>query len=127
MAININRLSAQMQAAVETALIAVGEAVAGQASELTPVDTGRLKGSITYATRTKQSKPRAPATSQDGIAHDGSENTVLVGTNVEYAPYMEYGTVRTPAQPFLRRSLEVMKDDIPKIFSQTLEEALGRQ
>ena len=35
------------------------------------------------------------------------EGEVYVGTPLEYAPYMEFGTVRTSAQPFLRPSLDL--------------------
>jgi HK97 gp10 family phage protein len=81
-----------VQDAIETALEAVGIYVEGQIIELCPVKSGRLKGSITYATKTNKSNVRSPAKSEDGISHDGSQDTVLIGTNVEYAPYVEYGT-----------------------------------
>lgn len=51
------------------------------AKEITPVDTGRLRNSITHAVEDK---------------------AVYIGTNVEYAPHVEYGTVKQKAQPFLR-------------------------
>ena len=34
---------------------------------------------------------------------------VLVGTPVFYGPYMEFGTVKTDAQPFLRPALALAK------------------
>ena len=56
-----------------------------QAKQLAPVDTGRLRSSITA----------------DLIRSDGRPKAV-VGTNVEYAPFVEFGTSKQPAQPFLR-------------------------
>lgn len=53
-----------------------------------PVDTGRLRSSI----------GRQVAVDQLGLVG-------IVGTDVEYAPYVEYGTSRSPAQPFLRPAL----------------------
>jgi hypothetical protein len=35
------------------------------------------------------------------------EGEVYVGTPLEYGPFMEFGTVRTSAQPFLRPSLDL--------------------
>lgn len=55
-----------------------GLLIESTAKELAPVDTGRLRSSINY---------------------DRQAGTV--GTNVTYAPYMELGTHRTRARPFL--------------------------
>ena len=52
-------------------LSAIGMAAQGHARDLCPVDTGRLRESI-------------------GWTVDGS--TVYIGTNTEYAPYVEFGT-----------------------------------
>jgi HK97 gp10 family phage protein len=49
-----------------------------------PVDTGRLRSSITHE-----------------VAVDVRGLAGRVGTNVEYAPYVEFGTSRASAQPFL--------------------------
>lgn len=53
------------------------------------VVTGRLRGSITW-------RP----------GEDGVSPYVDVGSAVEYAPYLELGTSRMAARPFLRPSLE---------------------
>ena len=67
---------------IEIALEAVGLQAEGYAKLKCPVDTGRLRNSITHATVKK-------------------ENAVYIGTNVEYAPYVEMGTVKQKAQPYL--------------------------
>lgn len=51
-----------------------------------PVDTGRLRNSITHE-------------------RDDEEGQVQIGTNVEYAPYVEYGTSRMKAQPYLEPAI----------------------
>lgn len=56
-----------------------------RAKQLCPVDTGRLRSSISWA-----------------IVPDGRSIAGVVGTDVEYAPYVEFGTVKMDAQPFLR-------------------------
>lgn len=55
---------------------------------LCPVDTGRLRSSIEMV---------------DG--RDAHGYFVEIGTNVEYAPYVEFGTQHSPAQPFIRPGL----------------------
>ena len=54
-----------------------------------PVDTGRLRSSITHE-----------------IGQDGQGLLATIGTNVEYAPYVELGTRNMVAQPFLLPALE---------------------
>lgn len=58
--------------AVERALMAVGNNAANYARNNAPTETGRLKNSITHVME--------------------GDNTVIIGTNVEYAPYVELGT-----------------------------------
>lgn len=63
--------------------------VEGAAKRLCPVDTGRLRSSITNA-----------------IGHDEQGLVAVIGTNVEYAAFVELGTSKMPAQPYLRPALE---------------------
>lgn len=59
------------------------------AKRLCPVDTGRLRSSITNEL----------GTDADGLV-------AVVGTDVEYAPHVELGTSRMAAQSFLLPALE---------------------
>lgn len=59
------------------------------AKQLCPVDTGRLRSSIT-----------------NQLGADAEGLVAVVGTNVEYAPYVELGTRNAPAQAFLLPALE---------------------
>jgi HK97 gp10 family phage protein len=56
------------------------------------VATGRLRGSITHE-----------------LGHEGEELVGIVGTNVEYGPFQEFGTSRMPPHPFLRPALEAAR------------------
>lgn len=62
------------------------------AKRLCPVDTGRLRSSITNEL----------ASDRGGLYAD-------VGTNVEYGVYVELGTSRAAAQPFLRPAIEAAR------------------
>lgn len=62
--------------------------VEATAKRLCPVDTGRLRASITHA-----------------IDRDSRGLVGVVGTDVDYAPYVELGTSKAPAQPYLRPAL----------------------
>lgn len=75
---------AQMEVRSENALRATGYAVQNTAKMLCPVDTGRLRASI-Y--------------SRSG--RDSRGYFVEIGTNVAYAAFVEFGTSRARAQPYL--------------------------
>jgi HK97 gp10 family phage protein len=95
--------------AITTALEAIGEQAEGNvADEITrvgAVDTGRLRNSI------------------------GSrvvEKTVYVGTNVEYAPYVELGTVKMAKRPYLRPGMENNLREYQDILVEVLKNQMKR-
>lgn len=79
------------------ALIAMGAIVSDYAMEDCPVDTGRLRNSITYATANFQSSGNenpqlAQATKEDMQQLSKPEaDYVYIGTNVIYAAKQEFG------------------------------------
>lgn len=79
-----DEIKAALASAIPVALEKCGLVAEGYAKRLCPVDTGNLRNSITHTT-------------------DG--NTEYIGTNVEYAPYVELGTSRTRAQPYLKPAI----------------------
>lgn len=72
-----------------------------QAKEDCPVDTGRLRASINSRVET-----------------ENNDIVGIVGTVVEYAPFVEFGTSKMSAKPFLFPALEMKKGEV--------EEALRR-
>ena len=100
---NTEEASQGIQRAIDRALEEIGLAAEGYAKRACPVDTGNLRNSITHAV-------------------EGSEDAVYVGTNVEYAPYVELGTCRTAAQPFLRPAATEHGSTYRSILKRNLEE-----
>ena len=74
-----------MKKTMERALEKIGMVGEAYAKEECPVDTGTLRNSISHAV---------------------DDNTAIIGTNVEYAPYVELGTSKMDAQPYLRPAVE---------------------
>jgi len=70
---NTGMVLEEFRAACLRALERCGEQAEGYAKDLTPVDTGNLRNSITHQV-------------------DEGESAVYIGTDVEYAPYVELGT-----------------------------------
>lgn len=97
------------------ALEKCGMVAEGYAKLKCPVDTGRLRGSISYEVKE-------------------SERAMYVGTNVEYAPYVEYGTGRNStvggqqtiegikAKPYLKPSISEHTSEYKKIIKDTLKQ-----
>ena len=110
--------------AMVNAAISVGMLTTGYAQELCPVDTGTLRNSITHAYNDEQ----------DNLV------TLLVGTNVYYAPYVELGHHQQPGRfvpkikkrlkkswvngkPFIRPAFENHREEIERIILDALENA----
>jgi HK97 gp10 family phage protein len=74
-----------------------------EAKHRSPVDTGRLRASIRHQ-----------------IDPNGLEGQVL--TDVDYAPYMEFGTSRTAPQPFLNPAADLEQPEFVKRL-----EAIGQK
>lgn len=74
----------QLEVKTEDDLVRVGLRVQSRARSYCPVDTGRLRSSIVMRK-----------------GRDGRGFFVEIGTNVHYAPHVEFGTTRMPARPFL--------------------------
>lgn len=91
-----------IDSAIGVALEEIGLLAENYAAKKCPVDTGNLRASITHEV-------------------DAGDNAVYIGTNVEYAPYVELGTSRQKAQPFLRPAAS----EHGAQYRQVLKKALG--
>jgi hypothetical protein len=93
-----------MRRQVLLGLESIGQECEGYAKDDCPVDTGRLRNSIAHKV-------------------EGGEDTVYIGTNVEYAPYVEYGEYRhiTGKNHFLRDAATNHGDHYKAIMEAALE------
>lgn len=89
---------------IEQALVAIGLTAESHAKDNCPVDTGRLRNSITNAV-------------------DMGEQTVYIGTNVEYAAFVELGTSRMRARPYLGPAATQHGDEYKALAEQALKNA----
>lgn len=112
------------------ALEECGLVAEGYAKRLCPVDTGLLRNSITHAAGGKPpaissytDNPKIQHGEYTGSAPPDSngEYSMYIGTNVEYAPYVEVGTARTRAQPFIKPSVADHVDRYKRIIEKRLK------
>lgn len=99
---NTNTVKAAVESALQKALEMVGLQAEGYAKKKCPVDTENLRNSIT---------------------HTRDKDSAYIGTNVEYAPYVEMGTSRMKAQPYLRPAATEHTDVYKQIFESCFKNA----
>ena len=87
---------------IEQALIAIGMTAETHAKEECPVDTGRLRNSITHDV-------------------EMSEQAAYIGSNVEYAAYVELGTSKMAPRPYLRPAAENHSSEYKSIVESALK------
>ena len=85
--------------ATKTALKETGFKTEGDAKRNCPVDTGRLRASLSTnwaGSPLSYGRTSAKAKMNDGVGRPMGKPglVVAVGTNVEYAPYVHFGTAR---------------------------------
>lgn len=90
----------ELRLAIHRSLVKIGLTTEGYAKRLCPVRTGRLRNSITFYT---------------------DDDTVTIGTNVEYAQCVEEGTSKQKAKPYLRPAIENNLDKYKAIVENELK------
>lgn len=60
---------------------------------------------------------------RNAITHDSTDDTAYIGCNVEYAPYVELGTSRMKARPFLKNGINNHKEEYAAILKKNMEKA----
>jgi len=100
------------------ALREVARKVVQDAKALCPVDTGSLQRSI----RAEEYPPEVNIYRIFVVA-GGKIINPKTRKKVDYAAYVEYGTSRAPAQPFLRPALEQNRPLLREVLMNGLKEA----
>lgn len=89
------------EAAISRAMERIGLRAERMAKTYCPVDTGRLRSSI---------------------SHTSTEKSAIIGTNVEYAPFVELGTSRRSPTPYLAPAIENHLDEYRQIVESELKD-----
>ena len=99
---NTDEVLAALERAKKRGLDAIGLAAEGHAKKETPVDTGRLRNSISHAT---------------------DDEAAYIGTNVEYAPYVELGARGRPGVHMLQRAAAEHADEYKQLMEDSMRNA----
>jgi phage gpG-like protein len=99
---NSKEVLSALDKAIERGLEAIGLTAEGYAKKITPVDTGRLRNSIGHAVEDK---------------------SAYIGTNVEYAPYIELGARGRKGKHMLQRSATEHTTEYKKLMEESIKNA----
>ena len=99
---NTEEVLAALEMAKKRGLEAIGLTAEGHAKKETPVDTGRLRNSISHAT---------------------DDEAAYIGTNVEYAPYVELGARGRKGVHMLHRAATEHTDEYKRIMEDAMKNA----
>jgi hypothetical protein len=131
---NRDKFNKEFEEKLDGVLMAVGAFVESEAKEELEndprrIDTGRLRNSISFATKKSHQSPRY--TSHDGHdvvrEEDGAKesdvdekNVVVVGTRVEYAMHIHEGTTQLTPNRFLKNAITKNEKQILDFFKKNL-------
>ena len=101
---NSQQVLSALEKGKRNALTAIGSSAETYAKKATPVDTGRLRNSISHTV--------------DGEA-------AYIGSNVEYAPYVELGTSRTKAHHMLQKAATEHSAEYKRLAEDAIQSAIN--
>ena len=99
---NTDEVLSALKMAKKRGLEAIGLTAEGHAKKETPVDTGRLRNSVSHTT---------------------DDEAAYIGTNVEYAPYVELGARGRQGKHMLQRAATEHADEYKQIMEDALKNA----
>ena len=101
---NSEQILSALEKGIKNGLEAIGLTAETYAKQETPVDTGRLRNSISHTV--------------DGEA-------VYIGSNVEYAPYVELGTSRAKAHHMLQKAATEHSAEYKQLAEDAVKSAIN--
>lgn len=125
---NSDEILEALKRAIARAADDVGERATQYAADRTPVDTGRARNSITYATEQRQGISFEYPDGQGGtvteqIGRGVQEGEVYIGSNVEYFPYIEAGSRTIQAFHPLQHAANDHAEEYKEIVREHMENA----
>lgn len=96
---------------IEAAMYAIGEQAASNVADITPVGTPESTGKPGYI----------GGTLKNSISSVAQGDTAYIGTNVEYAIYVEMGTYKMDAKPYLEPGIMNNMDEYEQIAKEIIE------
>ena len=107
---NAPKTISELNQAIQRGMTAVGLQAERYVKEITPVGTPE----------STHKKGYRGGTLRNSITHEVGKDSVTIGTSVEYAIYVEMGTIKMRAQPYLRPGIEDHMSEYVEILKNEL-------
>ena len=101
---NTDEVLSALEKAKKRGLEAIGLVAEGHAKKITPVDTGRLQ-------------------LRNSISHATDDEAAYIGTNVEYAPYVELGAQGRKGVHMLQQAATEHTDEYKRLMEDSMKNA----
>ena len=130
---NTEAVLSALEAAIKRGNEAIGMTAERHAKKKCPVDTGRLRNSITYAlageeTHVKSYRANKGGKERETYTYEGTADGekgsgVYIGTNVEYSVFVENGAQGRTAVHFLQDAATGHTDQYKKLMEDSMKNA----
>ena len=133
---NTEEVLSALEAAIKRGNEAIGMTAERHAKKKCPVDTGRLRNSITYAlageethvksykaNKKKAGEKERKTYTYEGTADGKKGSGVYIGTNVEYAVFVENGSRGRTAVHFLQDAATGHADEYKRLMEDSMKNA----
>ena len=133
---NTEEVLSALEAAIKRGNEAIGMNAERHAKKKCPVDTGRLRNSITYAlageethvksykaNKKKAGEKERKTYTDEGTADGKKGSGVYIGTNVEYAVFVENGAQGRTAVHFLQDAATGHTDQYKQLMEDSMKNA----
>ena len=101
---NSQQILSALEKGIKNGLEAIGLTAETYAKKATPVATGRLRNSI---------------------SHETDKEAAYIGSNVEYAPYVELGTSRAKAHHMLQKAATEHSAEYKQLAEDAIKSAIN--
>jgi hypothetical protein len=117
---NLNNVIKVVSKSTKEGLIEIGERGVNYLKLETPVDTGRLRQSMSY---TIDNKVYRPLGNQDNVNPTNEKDAVYIGTNVVYARHVEY-LAKNGSKGYMLRAYKRTKEVAEQIMQKVIKGAV---
>jgi len=112
---------------IDESLIEIGERGVNYLKLESPVDSGRLRGSMSYLVNKKVYTPIWDSENKDGdeLKKKKEKDSVIIGTNVIYAPSVEY-LAKNGSAGFMYKAYKQTKKVAKDIFKKGMQKGMKK-
>jgi HK97 gp10 family phage protein len=118
----LNKMVKKYPEAAKQGMLNTAYMIHEDATRMCSVDTGRLRSSLCVATKEGVLNEQAQ-NKEDVITPPQEDFEVYIGTRTYYGPFIEFGTRKMPAKPYLRPAFDKNINKLTEEIKKEIERA----